>query len=84
MLQAVTQDGGRKRKAGKKAPWWDDESHEAALFSHLNKWKHGEFKDADSGTHPCVHLAWRALVIAYQDMYGRLNPRVFTPKTFDL
>lgn len=68
MLKAATSDGGVKRAAGLKPSWKVDPSHEAALFSHLNKWKHGELHDADSGAHPLVHLAWRALAIAYQDM----------------
>ena len=75
MLQVVTRDGGRKRKKGHKIAWWVDGEHEAAMFSHLSKWKHEEFCDADSKTHPLVHLAWRALAIAYQDMYGRLDPK---------
>lgn len=67
MLESCTKDGGSKRRAGEKPPWWADDSHEAAMFSHLNKWKHGEYRDADSGAHPLVHLAWRALAIAYQE-----------------
>jgi hypothetical protein len=51
-----------------------DVSHEPAVFSHLNKWKHGEWQDPDSGAHPLVHLAWRALAIAYQETYGRRDP----------
>ena len=64
LLRSVTQDGGRKRAAGVKPPWYRDTSHEAAIFSHLNRWKHGEKVDPDSGVHPLVHLAWRALAIA--------------------
>ena len=67
LLSGVTKDGGRKRKAGLKPSWKVDKSHEAAIFSHLNKWKHGEQADPDSGAHPLVHLAWRALAIAYQE-----------------
>ena len=67
MLRSATADGGRKRSAGLKPSWKIDESHEAAIFSHLNKWKHGEQIDPDSGQHPLVHLAWRALAIAYQE-----------------
>ena len=74
MLWAATKDGGRKRAAGTKPPWFEDQSHEAAIFSHLNKWKHGEKVDKDSGHHPLVHLAWRALAIAYQETYGRIPP----------
>jgi hypothetical protein len=67
MLAAATGDGAKKRAAGEKVSWKVDPGHEAALFSHLNKWKHGELVDKDSGAHPLVHLAWRALAIAYQE-----------------
>lgn len=67
MLRSVTADGGRKRAAGLKPLWKVDQSHERAIFSHLAKWKRGERVDADSGAHPLVHLAWRALAIAYQE-----------------
>ena len=67
MLRAVTSDGAVKRAAGEKPSWKDDPDHEAAVFSHLSKWKHGELIDADSGSHPMVHLAWRALAIAWQE-----------------
>lgn len=78
MLKAATGDGGRKRAAGFKPPWWRDLAHEPAIFSHLNKWKHGERVDHDSGAHPLVHLAWRALAIAYQESYGLVDPEVHT------
>jgi hypothetical protein len=67
MLAATSKDGGRKRAAGLKPSWKVDISHEAAIFSHLNKWKHGEKVDPESGVHPLVHLAWRALAIAWQE-----------------
>lgn len=65
MLRAATKDGGRKRALGTKPDWKSDPGHEAAIFSHLSRWKHGEKVDPDSGAHPLVHLAWRALAIAY-------------------
>ena len=74
MLKAATGDGGKKRAAGLKPPWWRDPAHEAAIFSHLNKWKHGETADPDSGAHTLVHLAWRAMAIAYQETYGKVDP----------
>jgi hypothetical protein len=74
MLWAATRDGGKKRAAGIKPPWYEDGAHEAAIFSHLDKWKHGETRDKDSGSHPLVHLAWRALAIAYQETYGTRDP----------
>ena len=75
MLRSATRDGGKKRARGAKPPWWRDDAHEAAIFSHLNKWKHGEKVDKDSGVHPLVHLAWRALAIAYQETNGKTEPR---------
>jgi hypothetical protein len=74
MLRSSTKDGGRKREAGLKPPWWRDPSHEAAIFSHLNAWKHGVKVDKDSGAHPLIAMAWRALAIAYQEMYGQRAP----------
>ena len=74
MLATATGDGGAKRLRGEKPPWWRDPSHEAAMWSHVNKWKHGEKSDKDSGAHPLVHLAWRALAIAYQETYGEVPP----------
>jgi len=83
MLGAVTKDGGRKRAAGTKPPWWSDTSHEKAIFSHLSKWKRGDVKDPDSGAHALTHLAWRALAIAYQETYGRVNPGPVNPGAVD-
>ena len=74
MLREVTKDGGQKRAAGLKPPWYVDPAHEAAIFSHLSKWKHGEKVDPTSGVHPLVHLAWRALAIAYQETRGTVEP----------
>ncbi len=68
MLQSVTKDGGQKRAAGLKPSWKEDTSHEPAVFSHWNKYKHGELVDEGSGTHPLVHGAWRMLALAWQDM----------------
>ena len=66
-LAKATGDGSRKRQAGTKPPWYEDDSHEAAVFSHLMKWKRGELVDPDSGAHPCVHAAWRLLAIACRE-----------------
>jgi hypothetical protein len=63
-LAKVTGDGSAKRQAGEKPPWYEDDSHEAAIFSHLMKWKKGETVDPDSGAHPLAHAAWRCLAIA--------------------
>lgn len=63
-LSHATGDGSKKRQAGEKPPWYEDDSHEGAIFSHLTKWKRGEKVDPDSGAHPLVHAAWRCLAIA--------------------
>ncbi len=74
MLREVTKDGGNKRAAGLKPPWWKDPSHWKAVFSHINKYMHGEKHDKDSDAHPMVHGAWRMLAIAYQETKGKVDP----------
>ena len=66
-LRKVTGDGAIKRSRGEKPPWYEDDSHEAAIFSHFRKWKLKELKDPDSGAHPLVHAAWRCLAIACKE-----------------
>lgn len=66
-LQKPTGDGAKKRSKGDKIPWHLDDSHEAAIFSHLKKWKQGEHVDPDSKAHPLVHAAWRCLAIACKE-----------------
>ena len=66
-LRKPTGDGAKKRKKGTKPPWYIDQSHEGAVFSHITKWKRGELVDPDSGAHPLVHAAWRLLAIACQE-----------------
>lgn len=66
-LQKPTGDGGKKRTSIGKPPWYLDDSHEGAVFSHLTKWKRGELVDPDSGAHPLVHAAWRCLAIACRE-----------------
>lgn len=70
MLAQTSRDGGAKRRAGTKPSWKVDPSHLPAVFSHINKWFHGERSDADSGQHPFVHAAWRLLAIAWQETHG--------------
>lgn len=74
LLRGVTKDGGRKRAAGLKPPWWADSSHKVAIFSHLYKREKGELIDPDSGSHPYTHMAWRGLAIAYQETHGQVDP----------
>ena len=66
-LEKPTMDGAVKRDKGEKPPWYIDPAHEAAVYSHLSKWKKGELVDPDSGAHPLVHAACRLLMIACQE-----------------
>ena len=66
LLRGPTGDGGNKRARGDK-PSWKVDSHEGSFWSHVAKWKKGELVDEHSGSHPMVHVAWRALAIAYQE-----------------
>ena len=75
LLAEVTRDGGQKRARGEKPPWWRDEGHEAAIFSHLAKWKRGMKIDPDSGVHPMIHAGWRCLAIGYQETRGKRDPQ---------
>ena len=68
LLGSASADGGRKRAAGQKVSWRVDLEHPAAIDSHLLKWRAGELVDGDSGAHPLVHCAWRALAVAWQEM----------------
>jgi hypothetical protein len=66
-LAKVTGDGSRKRQAGTKPPWYEDDSHAAAMYRHLERWETGEKYDPDNGTHPLVAAAWRALAVACRE-----------------
>jgi hypothetical protein len=74
MLWAATRDGGKKREAGTKVPWWKDTTHMAAVWSHFRKRAQSKFEDSNSGAHPYVHAAWRLLAIAYQETHGQVDP----------
>jgi FMN phosphatase YigB (HAD superfamily) len=70
MLAGPTGDGAVKREAGVKPLWKVDDSHEAAAFRHVERWRGGEQADADSGCHPLIHAAWRLLAVAYREMHA--------------
>jgi hypothetical protein len=75
MLRAATKDGGKKRAAGTKPPWWRDGGHRKAFWSHIYKYEGlGERHDKDSGAHPYIHAAWRLLAMAYQETHGQVDP----------
>lgn len=67
MLALPTQDGQRKRQAGTKPLWKYDPDHTDAMYRHLKRWENGEGPDPDSGAHPLIHVAWRALALAAQE-----------------
>jgi hypothetical protein len=76
VIRTVLKDGGRKRAAGTKPPWWKDDSHERALFSHLYKvFGLKETMDKDSGADGLAHLGVRALMLAYQRTHGKVDPK---------
>lgn len=66
-LRKPTGDGARKRGWREKPPWYEDDSHWGAVFSHITKYLRGEMVDSDSGAHPLVHAAWRLLAIACRE-----------------
>jgi hypothetical protein len=66
-LRKPTGDGAQKRSRNEKPPWYEDNSHHRAAFSHYTKWLAGELVDPDSGCHPLVHMAWRLLGIACRE-----------------
>lgn len=74
MLRSATKDGGNKRARGEKPPWFHDVSHIRAIYSHLGKYTDLQLTDEDSGAHPLIHVAWRALAVAYQETYGFRPP----------
>lgn len=73
MLRGPTGDGKAKREAGVKEHWQVDRSHADAMLRHLGRWWNGEQSDIDSGCHPLVHVAWRALAVAWAEM-AELDP----------
>ena len=66
MLRLPTADGGRKRMAAQKQPWTVDSDHRDAMYRHLKRWETGETYDEDSGGNALIHVAWRALALAWQ------------------
>ncbi len=66
-LEKPTYDGQAKRRRGEKPPWYNDDTHEAAMFRHIGRWKSGDKIDNDSGAHALVHVAWRALALALRE-----------------
>ena len=68
-LRKVMGDGATKRAAGLK-PIWKEDKHVPSFRRHVARWELGEKEDVDSGAHPLVHAACRALMIAWQETRG--------------
>ena len=47
--------------------WKVDRGHLAAFHRHVARALNKEGPDPDSGSNPWVHVAWRALALAYQE-----------------
>jgi hypothetical protein len=69
MLKGPTTDGGVKRASGEKPSWKEDPTHEEAMRRHLHRYDIGDLEDRDSGVHPLIHVAWRALAQAWQETH---------------
>ena len=76
MLSLATSDGAKKRKAGLKPCWKEDDSHAGAFHRHLRRFMEGESVDPDSGADPRIHMAWRLLAWAYVDTDGAAVTRL--------
>jgi predicted secreted Zn-dependent protease len=66
MMIPVLMDGWRKRSAGTK-PHWKQDKHYRSMMRHIYRYNSGELVDKDSGCHPLVHTAVRAMMIAGQE-----------------
>ena len=69
LLAGPTEDGQIKRAVHAKPNWKVDSGHEAALVRHWDRYWGGQLEDEDSGCHVLVHVAWRALALAWIDIH---------------
>ncbi len=74
LLAGPTTDGQKKRVTRNKPNWKVDPDHYEAMYRHLQNYEMGETEDVDSGSHPLVHVAWRALALAYQET--QVSPKI--------
>lgn len=66
LLRPVLADGATKREPHT----WQQTTvgtHVLKIARHWDRWVRGERHDADSGAHPLVHVAFRALAIAWRE-----------------
>jgi hypothetical protein len=61
LLRQASGDGAKKRAAGTKPIWTEDDTHMGAYYRHIRRWEEGERVDPDSGADPRIHAAWRLL-----------------------
>jgi hypothetical protein len=61
LLRQASGDGAKKRAAGTKPIWLEDDTHMGAYYRHIRRWEEGERADPDSGADPRIHAAWRLL-----------------------
>lgn len=68
LLRPVLADGATKRRPHA----WQTATvgtHALAAERHWARWVAGQRTDPDSGAHPLVHVAFRALAIAWQETH---------------
>lgn len=69
LFRPVLADGARKRRPHA----WQTATvgtNVLGIARHWDRWVRGERHDPDSGAHPLVHVAFRALAIAWQETGG--------------
>jgi hypothetical protein len=75
ILAPTLADGGRKRAAGLKPHWLEDDGHATALLRHWVAAECASGPDPDSGACPWAHVAARALMLAGQAQARRAAAR---------
>ena len=73
-LERITDNGGQKHGYGS----WKDKDNPSlqhvancnSMFHHLADSFADIKEDKDSGLHPCLHLAWRALAMYEREVRG--------------
>ena len=69
-------DGAVKRDKGEKPPWYIDPAHDAAVMSHLSKWKKGELVDPGLWLAHLLRYLLRGRLLAIACRGDRQRPRV--------
>ncbi len=83
LMHAATQDGAKKRMAGKKVSWKIDTGHEAAFWRHVARAiLDPDGRDEDSGASHWVAIGWRAFALAWQVTYPEARAEAFKDAGF--